>query len=162
MQRASFQNMHCSVAHSLEVIGERWTLLIVRDAFLGVTRFEDFTERLGIARNILNQRLTHLVDTGIFEKVQYSEHPPRSEYKLTDKGRDLWHVITAMRQWGDRWAAPEGPPLEVVHKACGHVTHVVPSCAMCGAPLTARDVRAVEGPGAREDLLTVARSSGLQ
>src|SRR5947199_10445273 len=98
MHLTSFENMNCSVAQCLEVVGEWWSLLIVRDAFLGVRRFDDFQARLGISRNILNQRLNHLVDTGVLERVPYQAHPPRSEYRLTEKGRDLWHVITAMRQ----------------------------------------------------------------
>ena len=114
--------MNCSVAQCLEVVGEWWSMLIVRDAFLGVTRFDDFQARLGISRNILNDRLNHLVDRGVLKRVAYQEHPPRSEYRLTDKGRDLWGVLTAMREWGDAWAAPKGPPLEVVHEACGHVS----------------------------------------
>jgi DNA-binding HxlR family transcriptional regulator len=155
MQRVSFQDMHCSVAQCLEVVGEWWSLLIMRDAFMGVTRFEDFHERLGISRNVLNQRLSRLVETGVLQRVPYSEHPPRYDYRLTDKGRDLWPVVTAMRQWGDRWAAPDGPPLQLIHKACGEVTELVPTCTACGEVVTARDVRAVNGPGARDDLLMV-------
>src|SRR5712691_4732532 len=79
-----------------------------------------------------------------------SDHPPRSEYRLTGKGRDLWHVVTAMRQWGDRWAAPGGPPLEIRHTACGHVVTAVPTCSHCGEPPDARSVTAVPGPGAAE------------
>lgn len=157
MQRTSFRDMNCSVAQCLEVIGEWWTMLIVRDAFLGVTRFEDFHERLGISRNVLNQRLAHLIDAGVLERVPYSDHPPRSDYRLTDKGRDLWHVLTAMRQWGDRWAADDGPPLEIVHKACGHVAEAVATCSACGGPLRARDVRAVAGPGAKDGQLPILR-----
>ena len=119
VERKSFSDMDCSVAQCLEVVGDWWTMLIVRDTFLGVTRFEDFQRRLGISRNILQQRLTKLVDTGILVRVPYSEHPPRFDYRLTPKGRDLWPVLTAMRQWGDDHAAPDGPPLEVVHDACG-------------------------------------------
>ncbi len=106
VERKSFADMHCSVAQCLEVVGEWWSLLILRDVFLGVTRFDDFQERLGISRNILNQRLNHLVDAGVLQKVPYSEHPLRYDYRLTSTGRDLWPVLTAMRQWGDRHAAP--------------------------------------------------------
>ena len=123
MQRTSFETMNCSVAQCLEVVGEWWSMLIVRDAFLGVRRFDDFQTRLGISRNILNVRLTSLVDAGVLERVPYQERPPRHEYRLTDKGRELWPVLTAMREWGDRWAAPDGAPLEVVHEACGEVMH---------------------------------------
>ena len=147
VQRTSFEGMTCSVARCLDVVGEWWSLLIVRDAFLGVTRFDDFQARLGISRNILTQRLNHLVDSEVLTRVAYSDHPPRSEYRLTRKGRDLWHVITAMRQWGDQWAAPAGPPVETRHTACGHIVTAVPACSHCGEPLDARSVTAVPGPG---------------
>jgi DNA-binding HxlR family transcriptional regulator len=156
VERKSFADMHCSVAQCLEVVGEWWTMLIIRDAFLGVTRFDDFQERLGISRNILNQRLTGLVDEAILDKVAYSDHPPRFDYRLTDKGRDLWPLVTAMRQWGDKYAAPDGPPLKVVHKKCGKVSHAVMKCSVCGEPLSARDVRAVPGPGDHDDLMQTA------
>jgi DNA-binding HxlR family transcriptional regulator len=155
MERKSFADMHCSVAQCLEVVGEWWSMLIVRDAFLGVRRFDQFQERLGISRNILNHRLTKLVEEGILVKVPYSERPPRYDYRLTDKGRDLWPVITAMRQWGDRYAAPDGPPLTVVHKACGQPAGVVEICSECGEPVAARDFRVERGPGYRDQLITV-------
>jgi DNA-binding HxlR family transcriptional regulator len=122
-------------------------MLIVRDAMLGVTRFDDFQGRLGISRNILQQRLTRLVDAGVLERVPYSEHPPRHDYRLTAKGRDLWPVVTTMRQWGDRYAAPSGPPVRIRHKGCGEVAEAVLVCASCGESLGARDVKAVPSPG---------------
>jgi DNA-binding HxlR family transcriptional regulator len=150
VQRTSFEDVNCSVAQCLEVVGEWWSLLIVRDAFMGVRRFDDFHARLGISRNILNHRLNHLVDNGVLERVPYQDHPPRSEYRLTAKGRDLWHVVTAMRQWGDRWAAPQGPPLKMRHTACGRMVKAVPVCSHCGEPLDVRAVTAVAGPGAQD------------
>lgn len=150
--------MHCSVAQCLEVIGEWWSMLIVRDVFLGVTRFDDFQERLGISRNILNQRLNRLVDAGVLKKLAYSEHPPRFDYRLTDKGRDLWPVLTAMRQWGDRHAAPEGPPLQVEHQRCGQVGRAVMVCSECGEPLDARAMRLVPGPGKLATPLPTAKA----
>ena len=158
VEHKSFANMHCSVAQCLEVVGEWWSMLILRDAFLGVTRFDEFQERLGTSRNVLNRRLAHLVKAGVLEKVPYSEHPPRFDYRLSDKGRDLWPVLTAMRQWGDRYAAPGGPPLEVTHKGCGRVTDAVMVCSACGDPLGAGDVLAAPGPGAVEPLVAKARS----
>ncbi len=131
--------MNCSVAQTLEVVGEWWTMLIVRDCFLGITRFDEFTERLGISRNILTDRLDHLVDRGVLV---------RNDYRLTDKGRDLWLVLTALRQWGDRWEADNGPPVVLEHKACHHETTVVPTCSACGESLDYRAVTAVAGPGA--------------
>ena len=148
MQRTSFETMNCSVAQCLEVVGEWWSMLIVRDAFLGVRRFDDFQTRLGISRNILNVRLTSLVDAGVLERVPYQERPPRHEYRLTDKGRELWPVLTAMREWGDRWAAPGGAPLEVVHEACGEVMHPTFVCSACGEPVDRRSARVRPGPGA--------------
>ena len=142
--------MNCSIAQCLEVVGEWWSLLILRDAFLGVRRFDDFQASLGISRNVLNQRLSGLVEHGVLDRVPYQEHPPRSEYRLTDKGRDLWLVVTAMRQWGDKWAAPDGPPVEIVHTACDHVSQAVPTCSHCGDTLDARAVRAIPGPGSRD------------
>jgi len=141
------------VAQCLEVVGDWWTLLIVRDAFLGVSRFDEFQARLGISRNILNQRLTALVQRGVLDKRLYSEHPPRHEYRLSAKGRDLWPVLTAMRQWGDKHAAPGGPPLQIIHKTCGNVADAVMVCSACGEPLTARDVRAIPGPGDLDHLI---------
>jgi DNA-binding HxlR family transcriptional regulator len=148
MERKSFADMACSVAQCLEVVGEWWSMLILRDAFLGITRFDDFQRRLGISRNVLNQRLATLVDAGVLTKVPYSERPPRYDYRLTDKGLDLWPVLTAMRQWGDTYAAPAGPPVQVMHRGCGKVSDAVLTCSECGEELTARDVRAVPGPGA--------------
>lgn len=152
MERKSFAGMHCSVAQCLEVIGEWWTMLIVRDAFLGVRRFDDFSARLGISRNVLTHRLAVLVDQRVLVKVPYSEHPPRHEYRLTDKGRDLWPVLTAMRQWGDAWAAPDGPPVVVEHLACGSALGAIMTCVSCGEPLGGRDVRVRPGPGDRDHL----------
>ena len=153
VDRKSFADMHCSVAQCLEVVGEWWSMLIVRDAFLGVSRFDRFQERLGISRNVLNQRLTRLVEAGILVKVPYSDRPPRFDYRLTDKGRDLWPVLTTMRQWGDKYAAPDGPPLQVIHKGCGEISDAVSVCSACGERVGARDVRAVPGPGAIEPLV---------
>ena len=150
MQRRSFEDMNCSVAQCLEVVGEWWSLLIVRDAFLGVRRFDDFQARLGISRNILNQRLTTLVDHGVLERVPYQDNPPRSEYRLTDKGRELWPVLTAMRQWGDQWAAPNGAPLAMRHTACRHVADAVMVCSHCGKRLDVRSVKVEPGPAGRD------------
>jgi DNA-binding HxlR family transcriptional regulator len=147
VERKSFADMHCSVAQCLEVIGDWWTMLIVRDAFFGVRRFDQFQVRLGISRNILNQRLNWLVDQEVLNKVQYSERPPRHEYRLTAKGRDLWPILNTMWQWGDKHAAPDGPPMKMVHKACGKVTDAVLTCSRCGERISSRDVRAMPGPG---------------
>ena len=148
VQRTSFETMNCSVAQCLEVVGEWWSMLIIRDAFLGVRRFDDFQARLGISRNILNVRLTTLVEAGVLERVPYQQRPVRCEYRLTDKGRDLWPVLATMREWGDKWAAPHGAPLEVVHDACGEVMHLTHSCSACGQPADRRSIHVRRGPGA--------------
>jgi len=145
----SYDNLDCSVARALEAIGERWTILILRDAFFGVRRFDDFQKDLGIARNVLQTRLTHLVDEGIMERIPYQERPVRHEYKLTQKGIDLWPVIIAMLGWGDRYeASPAGPPTRLFHRECGGEVTDRGICGACGQVLTARDVRRV----LREDL----------
>jgi len=147
MERKSFATMDCSIAQCLEVVGEWWSLLILRDVFLGVGRFDQFQRRLGISRNILQARLESLVAVGVLQRVPYSEHPPRVEYRLTDKGRDLWPVLTTMREWGDRHAAPSGPPVELVHRGCSTLTHPRLVCDHCGEAVGPRDVTAVAGPG---------------
>ncbi|KLL09767.1 MULTISPECIES: helix-turn-helix domain-containing protein [Protofrankia] len=147
MRRVSFEDRACSVARCLEVVGDWWTMLIVRDLTFGVTRFDDIQRRLGVARNVLTQRLEHLVRHEVVERVPYQDHPARYDYRLTEKGRDLWQVLTAMRQWGDRWAATGGPPVEMVHLDCGHVATAVPHCSECGAELRVSNMRAVPGPG---------------
>jgi DNA-binding HxlR family transcriptional regulator len=157
VERKSFSDMHCSVAQCLEVVGEWWSMLIVRDVFLGVTRFDEFQERLGISRNVLDQRLSRLVETGVLAKVPYSEHPPRFDYRLTDKGRDLWPVLTSMREWGDKYAAPAGPPMLMIHKGCGQASEAIMTCSSCGEPIGPRDVRAVAGPGVVEPLVGMER-----
>jgi DNA-binding HxlR family transcriptional regulator len=147
MERKSFSGMRCSVAQCLEVVGEWWSMLIVRDAFQGLSRFDQFQESLGISRNVLTQRLAMLTSAGVLQKVAYSDHPARYDYRLTEKGRDLWPVLTAMRQWGDHYAAPGGPPMELVHRECGHISNAVMTCSACGKPVGSRNVRAVPGSG---------------
>jgi len=149
VEHKSFEGMACSVAQCLELVGEWWTMLVVRDAFMGVHRFDAFQERLGISRNILTQRLAKLVAAGILDKRAYQDNPPRYDYVLTEKGRDLWPLLTALRQWGDKHAAPHGPPVQVEHKGCGHVATLVLSCEHCGERVGPRDVAVRRGPGAR-------------
>jgi len=159
MRRTSFADMNCSVAQSLEVVGEWWTPLILRDAFMGVRRFEQFQTRLGIARNVLASRLESLVEHGIFKEVQYQDRPVRFEYVLTSKGSELWTVLTMLRQWGDKWLAPDGAPVEAVHQTCGHVSHATLTCSACGETLKSTDVTLRHGPGLPEGglLPTTAR-----
>ena len=149
MQLTSFADMNCTIARTLEVAGERWSLLILRDAFMGTRRFEDFRARLGIARNILTVRLDGFVEEGILERRKYQTRPERFEYRLTPKGHDLYEVILALKKWGDRWTANKrGLPLLTRHKTCGKVFDVEATCPHCGDEVTSRTVRYELGPGA--------------
>jgi DNA-binding HxlR family transcriptional regulator len=147
-----YDNQVCSIAAALEVVGERWSLLIVRDILLGLRRFDAMQAHLGIARNVLHTRLTRLLDHGVLEKRLYQERPPRYEYRLTEKGLDLWPTIVALMKWGDRYAAPaSGPPVLLEHRGCGGAVDEHRMCATCGARLSVRDVHALPGPGATLD-----------
>jgi DNA-binding HxlR family transcriptional regulator len=138
-----YEGQVCSVARTLEIVGERWTLLIVRDAFFGVRRFDDFQRSLGIARNVLQGRLERLVEEGILQRVRYQERPERFEYRLTEKGIDLWPVMVSMLSWGDKHAAADdGPPAVIEHRGCGGRMNDRRICESCGALLGPRDVKA--------------------
>lgn len=131
----------CSVARSLEVVGERWTLLVVRDVLLGRHRFDELVESLGVTRTVLSARLRTLVDEGVLERRAYQDNPPRFEYHLTDKGRGLLPVIAHLMWWGDRhYPDPGGPPRVLRHRDCGGSVGADFSCGTCGAPLEASDI----------------------
>jgi DNA-binding HxlR family transcriptional regulator len=153
---ADYTGQNCSIARTLELIGERWTILLIREAFLGTRRFDDFQRRLGIARNVLQTRLERLVEAGIFKRVQYQERPARYEYRLTRKGVDLWPTIVALLNWGDRYAAPDGAPVVLEHIGCGGGLDGRRRCLRCGADLEAWEVTARPGPGASEQALAAA------
>jgi DNA-binding HxlR family transcriptional regulator len=141
--------MHCSIARTLEIIGEWWTPLILRDAFLGLSRFEEFQSSLGIARNVLTKRLETLVEAGMLSRQRYQEHPERFEYLLTEAGRELFPVVVALLTWGDRWTAGEaGPPLLLVHEPCGQPAAALPVCSHCGQNITLANIHPEPGPGA--------------
>jgi DNA-binding HxlR family transcriptional regulator len=147
----AFAELNCSIARPLAFLGERWTLLVLRDLFLGRRRFDEIQDSLGVASNVLSQRLATLTEEGIAERHRYSEHPERFEYHLTAKGRDLQPVLLAMLAWGDRYTAGEaGPPLETVHDECGHAFHMVPTCSECGERLDGRHIHSRAGAGATE------------
>src|ERR1700761_1063623 len=145
----SYERQNCSVAATLELVGERWTLLIVREVLLGVHRFSELQSDLGIARNVLQARLERLVEHGILERRRYQEHPPRDGYHLTERGLDLWPTVVLLMQWGDRHLPREGgPPVALTHRGCGGAVDAHLCCARCGAPLGPRDVWAAPGEGA--------------
>jgi DNA-binding HxlR family transcriptional regulator len=148
--RKSLADQECSIARALDVVGEWWTLLILRDAFLGVRRFDEFQRRLGVARNVLNTRLQRLVDEGLLERRRYQDRPPRDEYRLTEKGLELWPALVALMHWGDRHLGGDaGPPVKLVHRDCGGAMTDRRVCADCDAELGPRDVEALPmRPGA--------------
>ena len=136
------------MARALSVVGERWTLLILRDAFFGTRRFDQFQASLGITRHRLSERLGKLVDHGVLKRVPYSERPPRFEYRLTRKGLALYPVLMTLGRWGDEWMdRGEGPPVEYVHAACGQRTRPQLTCSECGEPLRPEGVAPQVGPG---------------
>lgn len=148
MQRTNFGDMACSIARTLEVIGEPWSPLVLRDVYAGIHRFEQIQRDLGISRKVLTERLKWLVEQGVLRRVAYSASPPRHEYHLTDKGLQLCDLLLVMARWGDRWLAGEaGPPVLYRHHACGQIGHVELTCSTCGEPMTARDLDLEAGPG---------------
>lgn len=135
----------CSAARALEVVGERWSLLIVRNAaFAGCTRFTDFQQRLGVAPNILSARLALFVEEGLMETV--AADSGHLEYLLTPKGRELTTAIVALTAWGDRWAAPDGPPIAYGHTGCDGTVSLTMACTTCGAPVTTHELTARPTP----------------
>jgi DNA-binding HxlR family transcriptional regulator len=150
MQRTSFAQMQCSLARGLELIGDWWSPLIIRDLYLNVTRFDDLVEDLGISRNLLARRLKALTGHRVVERREYQKRPKRYEYRLTQAGLELAPLIVALTAWGDRWARPkEGSPLLFVHKTCGKRFTPRITCSACGEIVSAGNVKATPGPGAR-------------
>ncbi|MEN0134672.1 MAG: helix-turn-helix domain-containing protein [Rhodococcus sp. (in: high G+C Gram-positive bacteria)] len=148
MQRTNFGGMACSIARTLDVVGEPWTPLVLRDVWAGFTRFEQIQADLGISRKVLTERLNHLVERGVLERRPYDQRP-RYEYVLTDKGVELLDVLMAMATWGDHWLAGEaGPPVLYRHHACGEISKVDLRCTHCGESMHACDVELLQGPGA--------------
>jgi DNA-binding HxlR family transcriptional regulator len=155
-----YPNQLCSIANSLEVIGERWSLLIVRSVMHGNRRFGEIQGSLGVARNVLTTRLQRLVDEEILERRAYSENPPRYEYFLTQKGLDLWPALIALLHWGERYSPdPGGPQRLIVHKECGGEVSERGICERCGQILTARDAIQVPSPGAAAQSADVAAAN---
>ncbi len=150
MQHKSFAGMQCPIARSLERVGEWWSILILRDAFHGLTRFDQFQKSLRIAPNMLTRRLNGLVESGLLERRQYCERPPRFEYVLTERGRDFRPVLWSLLAWGNRHFAPEGASVVVVDSATGEVADPVLVDRISGRPLTEPTFRSAAGPAADE------------
>jgi len=147
VKRSEIDRQRCSVARTLSVIGDAWTLLVLREAFMRTRRFDDFQRLTGAPRPILADRLRRLMEHEILERRPYGNHPDRYEYRLTEKGIDLYPTIVSLLAWGDRHMPdPDGPPVELVHKACGHVMQPEIACPECGEWLTARDVEVIAAP----------------
>lgn len=147
MRQTSFSEMHCSLARTLEIVGDWWSPLVIRDIYLGVDTFDDIARDLGISRGLLSARLTTLIDGGILRRELYVERPERYRYRLTDAGRDLVPALIALTAWGDRWRSPDGPPVVFAHH--DHLVDPVVSCAVCGDPVVLDDLEARPGPGGR-------------
>jgi DNA-binding HxlR family transcriptional regulator len=150
MQRTKYGDLGaCSIARTLDVIGEPWSPLILRDVYVGISRFDQIQADLGISRKVLTERLKWLVQSGVLERHRYQDRPPRDEYRLTDKGTELVDLLMVMVAWGDRWADEgAGPPVLYRHRACGEISHVELRCAHCGTTMRAGDVDLLDGPGA--------------
>ena len=148
MLHRDYPSQYCPVASTLEVVGERWTLLIVRDVFLGIRRFEDLQRDLGIARNVLQARLERLVEEGVLVKRPYQDRPLRCEYRLTEKGADLWPVLVALLKWGDLHGLEGERPMILQHRGCGGELDDRRRCTTCGADISYTEAVAVR-TGAR-------------
>jgi DNA-binding HxlR family transcriptional regulator len=148
MRKAEIEQLTCSVARTIGAVGERWTLLLLREFFLGSRRFEILQAHTGISSRALSDRLQRLQKLGIITPIAYQQRPPRREYRLTDKGLELYPIIVSMTRWGDRWMRAKGEPApaRLVHQHCGHVFKPVLTCAACGQVAAARDVRINIGP----------------
>jgi DNA-binding HxlR family transcriptional regulator len=149
MDRERFAAIHCSVARSAGVVADPWTLLVLRDLFLGVGRFETLRRDLGVATNVLADRLDRLVADGLVVRHQYTHRPPRDEYQLTAAGRDLYTVMLTLLAWGDRHRGVDGPPMRLIHTSCGKPTTPKVTCSRCGGELSIDTVTAKPGPGGR-------------
>ncbi|MFI9508198.1 winged helix-turn-helix transcriptional regulator [Nocardia sp. NPDC052566] len=161
MARTDFGRIACSIARSAAIVGDAWALLVLRDVAVGLHRFDEIQQDLGIATNVLSDRLQRLVDADVLHRHRYAQQPDRFDYVFTEKGRDLLPALLALMAWGDRWEAePAGPPLLLHHRDCDHTTQAAVTCRQCGDDLTAESVEYRPGPGGRSAPGT-ARIAGL-
>jgi DNA-binding HxlR family transcriptional regulator len=161
VKRTGFANWPCSIARTVDLLGDWWTPLVLREAFYGTTRFDGFERTLRIGRNVLTQRLNRLVDEGVLERVPYQQRPVRYDYLLTEKGRELFPIIAAINRWGDRWLAPDaGPPVVLHHTSCDQDTAAAVVCEHCREPLTVDAITVHLGPGFPERHREAALATG--
>jgi DNA-binding HxlR family transcriptional regulator len=153
MQRKSFGEMQCPIARSLERVGEWWSILVLRDALHGLTRFDEFQKSLGIAPNMLTRRLNALVLAGLLERRRYSEHPPRDEYRLTERGRDFRPVVLSLLAWGNRHFAPEGASVMLINRETGAAVDPILTDPLTGRPVDERHYALAAGPAASDRVL---------
>jgi DNA-binding HxlR family transcriptional regulator len=150
MHKANLAELPCSLARTLQVVGEWWTLLVLRDICFGLNRFEEIHAHLGVARNILKARLDTLVEQGMVQRLRYQRRPDRYEYVPSDKAVDFVPALLALVAWGDRWTAQDGPPVLFTHRSCGQDTVATVVCSACSAPLAREDLDLRPGPGMPE------------
>lgn len=141
MSRAALAGKTCTIARAIELFGDEWTLMILREMFLGGRRFDDLQRQTGASPHLVSQRLKRLEQAGVLRRDAYSAHPPRYEYRLTARGRDLWPVLVALKNWGDRWFDGGATPVEIVHTGCGHTVTPRMTCPDCAAPMAAHDAQ---------------------
>lgn len=160
MTRVDLASVACSIARTVDVLGDAWSWLIVRDLTIGLGRFEDLRKDLGISKQILTDKLANLQQHGIIERTEYQSRPPRHEYSLTDSGRALMPILVSLTQWGDTCMSPDGPPMIFTHHACGRPGLAL-ACPGCGEPVTADDIDLHPGPGGRTGPGTVLIAQAL-
>lgn len=162
MQRTPFGEFACSIARAFDVVGEPWTALILRDASVGITRFDDLQRDLGLSRKVLSERLHTLVERGVIYQQPYQHNPVRHDYLLTEKGQELAAALLPLLAWGDRWEdRGAGPPVLLHHETCGRESHAVVVCSACQTPLDTRELIPRPGPGARPGRATQAVGAAI-
>ncbi|WP_035284906.1 winged helix-turn-helix transcriptional regulator [Actinokineospora spheciospongiae] len=163
MRRTSFARWPCSVARAMDLLGDQWTLLVLRQAYLGTRRFDRFQGELGIARNTLTERLERLTRAGVLERVRYQERPTRYEYALTEMGRDFFPALAAIMRWGDRWLdGGSGAPMVLRHRGCGQEAHAAVRCSECDERLALGEVTVEPGPGMAPERAAAFRERGAR
>lgn len=160
MRRTRFDTWPCSIARTVDLTGDWWTPLVMREAFYGARRFEEFQRQLGLSRNVLAQRLDRLVGEDMLQRVPYQQHPVRHEYRLTEKGRDFFTVLAAMIRWGDRWFSdPSGPPIQLHDRETGLPIEIAVVDVRTGRPIDIRQIVATPGPGIPKELAEQRRET---